>query len=120
MAQQEAVYLRPEVGLHLLCRRCRWQLSELFIAEVKFPLRNRNSNDFVKLDLTMKQMLDKLVKSGLDSPVVAGLHVDGFNCYIYEMELNHKAVYKMLEVGSFTPLINEADFPSSRTCSKRS
>lgn len=51
--------------------------TELFIIEVKAPMRNRSSYDFIKTALTMKDMLDKLIRKGVENPIVTGLLING-------------------------------------------
>ncbi|OBZ81599.1 hypothetical protein A0J61_10353 [Choanephora cucurbitarum] len=74
---------------------------EFFVVEVKTPSRNRNSNDFVKMGFILKFMLDNMVKHGMKKPKAFGLLVDGFNCYLYKMQLLYEAIYEMTEMESF-------------------
>ncbi|KAI8347614.1 hypothetical protein EDC96DRAFT_567725 [Choanephora cucurbitarum] len=75
---------------------------ETFVVEVKAPLRNRNSNDFIKLGFTLKSMLDKLIQSGMKSPHVVGLLIDGYDYSFYMMTIEHESIYKMVQLEAFT------------------
>ncbi|KAI8323396.1 hypothetical protein EDC96DRAFT_529181 [Choanephora cucurbitarum] len=75
---------------------------EVFVTEVKAPLRNKNSNDFIKLGFTLKSMLDGAIKRGMTKPHMLGLLVDGYNCYLYMMKIEHEAIYQMVELDTFS------------------
>lgn len=44
--------------------------TEIFVIEVKTSLRNRRSNNFVKIGFIMKNMLDNLINKGVKNAIV--------------------------------------------------
>ncbi|KAI8347659.1 hypothetical protein BD560DRAFT_450411 [Blakeslea trispora] len=81
---------------------CEETPVEVFVMEMKAPTRNRNSNDFIKLGFTLKSMLDSVIKRGLRQPQVLGLLIDGHECFLYMMTIEHEAIYKMVELDAFS------------------
>ncbi|KAI8350627.1 hypothetical protein EDC96DRAFT_519442 [Choanephora cucurbitarum] len=101
MVQQAALELCVEARLHAVFEDKDANPVEVFVVEVKAPGRNKNSNDFIKLGFTLKLMLDALVKRDMNSPHVVGLLVDGYDCYLYMMMINHEAIYELVELEVF-------------------
>ncbi|OBZ81267.1 hypothetical protein A0J61_10684 [Choanephora cucurbitarum] len=92
--------LKPDYTLYFEDKEAKEVAT--FIVEVKAPSRNKNSNDFIKLGFTLKSMLDSLIKRGMRSPRVLGLLVDGFDCYLYMMQIDNEAIYQMVELRRFS------------------
>ncbi|KAI9246282.1 hypothetical protein BDA99DRAFT_576679 [Phascolomyces articulosus] len=80
--------------------------------EVK-PFGKKSSSqvqsDFTKLGKELKQMVDKLLDYGVESPVVVGVLVEGYSMKTYSMRLIEDGCYIFYEHGSLTLLQSPQD-----------
>ncbi|KAF7720725.1 hypothetical protein EC973_006240 [Apophysomyces ossiformis] len=75
---------------------------DLGVCEVKPPgAKNAGVfSDYVKLGFEMKEMLNSLIKEGLDDARVCGFLVKGYNIDTYVMDLQHPPIYRMTLLSS--------------------
>ncbi|CAO3637363.1 unnamed protein product [Cunninghamella blakesleeana] len=87
---------------------------DLFVAEIKPVNKNCHSqlqSDFVKLGKQMKSMLDHLIKTGVNDPIVTGLLVDGYSCSTFMLSLKSDGIYILTELATFYLLRSPLDSP---------
>ncbi|KAG2223514.1 hypothetical protein INT45_000834 [Circinella minor] len=85
---------------------------DVLSCEVK-PFGKKSSSqvqsDFTKLGKELKQMVDKLLDYGIESPVVVGVLVEGYSMKTYSMRLVEDGCYIFYEHGSLTLLRSPQD-----------
>ncbi|KAI7853066.1 hypothetical protein BDC45DRAFT_606952 [Circinella umbellata] len=85
---------------------------DVLSCEVK-PFGKKSSSqvqsDFTKLGKELKQMVDKLLDYGIESPVVVGVLMEGYSMKTYSMRLIEDGCYIFYEHGSLTVLQSPQD-----------
>lgn len=89
---------KPDYVVFLSQRSSRLDLA---CAEVKPPANTSTypKSDLVKLGQEMKLMLNKMLKEGVEVPVVGGVLVSGFIMRTYKLELVTAKCYIMTELS---------------------
>lgn len=59
-------------------------------------------SDTVKIGQEMKWMLNRLIREGVEKPVVCGILIIGFSMITYKMELVEEGIYQMVQLGKTT------------------
>lgn len=82
----------------------RSQRFDLTCAEAKSPTNTAvfPKSDLVKISQEMKWMANKLIREGVEMPVVGGVLAVGFNMFTYKMELIDAGIYRMVELSKTT------------------
>ncbi|KAJ8664067.1 hypothetical protein O0I10_000345 [Lichtheimia ornata] len=90
---------------------------ECIAGEVKKPHTRKIAveTDLFKLGNVMKLMLDEIIESKSGHYVVAGIHIHGFSCCTYKMDLKYHATYRLIELANFDLMKNASDFRSAVT-----
>lgn len=63
----------------------------------------------------MKWMLNKIIREGVEMPVVGGVFVTGFNMYTFKMELIDAGIYRMVQLSKtslFKDFLGLVSFPN--------
>lgn len=84
------------------------------MAEFK-PLNRKNTkppSDLVKLGQRMKLMLNTIIKSNIEAPVVCGMLVEGYKCSTYKMDIPFPGVYRMINLQNFDICHDHSSFSS--------
>ncbi|KAI9262206.1 hypothetical protein BDA99DRAFT_438660, partial [Phascolomyces articulosus] len=67
------------------------------VVEVKSPTKT-NEQDFLKLAIEMKIMLDSMIERYICDPVVCDVLVQGFTVRIFKMDLEYDRVYRFIHI----------------------
>lgn len=89
------------------------QRLDLTIAEAKSP-NNRSAfpkSDLVKLGQEMRWALNKLIREGVQNPVVGGVLLCGFDMYTFKIELPYPNKYIMTELSKTLLFRSLAELP---------
>jgi hypothetical protein len=61
----------------------------------------------------MKSMLDTLIQSGVQDPIVGGILVKGYQLSTYKICFEHPAVYTLVPYPDFSSIIAEVKYEIS-------
>ncbi|KAF7722499.1 hypothetical protein EC973_003091 [Apophysomyces ossiformis] len=75
---------------------------DLLTVQVKQPGSGQGQGDLQKIAQEMKAMIDSMIdslaKTRIQSPVVCGIGVNGFECHTYKMDLGYDGIYRLIEL----------------------
>ncbi|KAI9005453.1 hypothetical protein CLU79DRAFT_781547 [Phycomyces nitens] len=96
--EDEQSPFKPDYAVFVKQRSLR---LDLLCAEAKSPVNTAvfPKSDLVKIAQEMKWMLNKLVREGVEAPVVGGVLVNGFTIYTFKMELIDSGIYRMVQLS---------------------
>lgn len=96
--QDEECHFKPDYAIFVKQRSLRLDLS---CAEAKSPVNTAvfPKSDLIKIAQEMKWMLNKLVREGVETPVVGGVLITGFTMYTFKMELIDASIYRMVQLS---------------------
>lgn len=97
--EDEEYHFKPDYAIFVKQRSLRLDLS---CAKAKSPVNTAMflESDLVEIAQEMKWMRRKLVKEGVERPVVGGVLITGFTMYTFKMELiDASIIYKMVQLN---------------------
>ncbi|KAI9494394.1 hypothetical protein BDB00DRAFT_787231 [Zychaea mexicana] len=95
---------------------------DLACAEVKSLTGNHTfpKSDLVKIGQEMRWMINKLVREGVNKPMVGGVQISGFKMYTYKMDIISTAAYRLVELGnSQRYLLKNVNLTTAREAKER-
>ncbi|OBZ81882.1 hypothetical protein A0J61_10065 [Choanephora cucurbitarum] len=99
--------LLPPLSTQLNCTE-RWLLgdmdlsSELMRVKTKCIDKYNNDEKMRAIEQLFDHKLLEAIKRGMAKPHMLGLLIDGYNCYLYMMKIEHEAIYQMVELDTFS------------------
>ncbi|KAF0554395.1 hypothetical protein F8M41_019166 [Gigaspora margarita] len=90
---------KPDFGIY---SSYKGKIMHLLVVEVKPPCK-KNSDDLIKLGNEMKDIIDKCIDDEINikNIVICGLLIEGFQCNVFAMDLEHEATYRLIFLGRF-------------------
>ncbi|KAI9257183.1 hypothetical protein BDA99DRAFT_515763 [Phascolomyces articulosus] len=105
---QENKNLKPDYALYVNGLSKRFVV---LVAEFKPPGgKDRMESDLVKIGNEMRFMVNRLVKLGVESPVVGGILVNKNTLSTYKLEIRGAEVYCMVQLSSIKLFTNVLEF----------
>lgn len=84
----------------------------VLVAEFKHPTgRQQLESDFIKLGKEMRYMINKLIKIGVDKPIVCGILVSNNSLQTFRMELKAPMLYAQIQLAKVQLTRTSDDLP---------
>jgi hypothetical protein len=93
----------PDFSVTMDCYNRSLGEHYLVIAEVKPPSASQDEfdDDYIKLPNLMKSALDWQIAQGYGGGTVVGILVQGWNVLVFNIVLEHEAIYEVKNIGQF-------------------